>query len=357
MTRRLTVLFAAVFLAALAGCGEKEEPTAAGGERDRFTIVLDWFPNADHAGIYAARAEKQFERAGLNVKIVTPPDPAAPLKLLQAGRADVAISYEPELLLARDKGADLVSVAAIVQKPLVSLMSLGDPAPVRSPRDLRGKKVGTAGIPYQSAYLKSIARAGGIPVDSVEEVNVGFDLAQALIGNRVDATLGGFWNYEGTDLEQRGRKPTVVRMEDAGVPTYSELILVARAKDLDEDGAARLRRFLQALSRGHEALREDAEPAVDALLRANKDLRRKLQAAVVQRTLPVFFPANEDRPWGYQDRREWAAYGRWMLENKLVDKDPAAAGALTNEFLPGQALAPGENETESAPGVAPGDER
>ncbi len=109
---RLAVLVLALLLA---GCGEKEQSTGSTREKEPFTLVLDYFPNADHAGIYAALAAGDFDRAGLDVKIQTPPDPSAPLKLLSAGRADLAVSYEPELLLARDKGAQLVSVAAMVQ--------------------------------------------------------------------------------------------------------------------------------------------------------------------------------------------------------------------------------------------------
>ena len=110
----------------LAGCGEKDERAPGDGKIERFNIVLDYFPNADHAGLYAAQAAGDYARAGLDVEIKPPPDPSAPLKLLQSGRADLVISYEPELLLARDKGAELVSVGALVQKPLTTLMSLKD---------------------------------------------------------------------------------------------------------------------------------------------------------------------------------------------------------------------------------------
>jgi putative hydroxymethylpyrimidine transport system substrate-binding protein len=329
MNRIVLVL---VLAAALAGCGEKEQ-SAAGGGRDRLTLVLDYFPNADHAGIYAAQAAGDFEAAGLDVKIQTPPDPSAPLKLLQAGRADLAVSYEPELLLARDKGAQLVSVAALVQKPLTSIISLKG---VRSAEDLEGKKVATAGIPYQSAYLKAIAARAG--VKDYEEVNVGFNLTPAMLSGKVDATLGSFWNYEGTDLERRGRKPLILRMEELGVPTYNELVLVAPRKGLDREGASRIRRFLQALARGHERLREDPATAVDALLEANPDLERGLQTAVVERTLPVFFPEDESKPWGFQEPTEWLAYGRWMRENGLLKGRTEPDAALTNEFLPGQGL-------------------
>jgi putative hydroxymethylpyrimidine transport system substrate-binding protein len=337
MNPRRTLSAALALLAALAtGCGEKREALTPGARApERFTLVLDYFPNADHAGIYAAQASGEFARAGLDVRIVTPPDPSAPLKLLQAGQADLAISYEPELLLARDKGARLVSVAAIVQKPLTSLIALKG---VNSPKDLAGAKVGTAGIPYQTAYLRTILERAGVAPKSVEEVNVGFNLTPALLAGRVDAILGGFWNYEGIDLAQRGRKPVIMHMEQLGVPNYDELVLVAPRKELNPAGAARLRRFLEALTRGHELLRRDPGQAVDALLKANPDLDRRLQTAAVTQTLPVFFPDDAARPWGYQDQAQWLAYGAWMKANGLVRADPHADDALTNEFLPGQGL-------------------
>ena len=124
MTRRLPLVVLALAALLLAACGERKEPTAAPAQQ-RLRLMLDYFPNADHAGIYAAKADGAFSRAGLDVQIQTPSDPAAPLKLLAAGKVDLAISYEPELLLARDKGLKLVAVGALVQKPLTSIMSIG----------------------------------------------------------------------------------------------------------------------------------------------------------------------------------------------------------------------------------------
>ena len=303
--------------------------------------MLDYFPNADHAGIYAAQASGEYDRAGLEVDVKAPPDPSAPLKLLRAGRADLVISYEPELLLARDKGAeDLVAVGALVQKPLTSLIALPGNG-IRSAKDLAGKRVGTAGISYQSAYLKTIAEAAGVDPGSIKETNVGFDFSRPLIAGRVDATLGAFWNYEGTDLQRRGKEPVILKMDELGVPAYDELVFVARREDLDEDGASRVRRFLQATARGHRTLERDPATGVDALMKASNGLERGLQEAVVQATLPVFFPAGDERPWGWQDPQEWDAYGRWMHENGLLKRQPAAARALTNEFLPGEGLDPG----------------
>ncbi len=326
--------------ALLAGCGQKEEPTATGGGQagklEKLTLVLDYFPNADHAGIYAAEAAGEYEKAGLDVDIKPPPDPSAPLKLVQGGRADIVISYEPDVLLARDKGTQLVSVGALVQKPLTSLMALPEGG-VRKASDLEGKRVGTSGVPYHSAYLRTILEDAGVDPDSVTEVNVGFNLTPAMISGKVDATLGAFWNYEGTDLKLRGRKPVILRMEDLGVPNYNELVFVTRRDFLDEEGASKVRRFLQATARGHQLLRDDPKVGVDAVLAADNGLERRLQSAVVETTTPLFFPEG-DRPFGWQEPREWDAYGRWMYDNGLLKRRPDATAALTNEFLPGEGL-------------------
>jgi putative hydroxymethylpyrimidine transport system substrate-binding protein len=334
--RVLPAVLAVLLVLGLAACGERKEPAAGARSTERVDLELDFFPNADHAGLYTAIGSGEFATAGLDVRPRQPPDPAAPLKLVAAGRADLAISYEPELLLARAKGAKLVSIGALVQTPLTSLISIGSKA-ITKPAELAGKTVGTAGIPYQDAYLKTILRQAGVDASRVKSVNAGFDLVRPLIAKKVDAVLGAFWNVEGVLLAADKRDPKILRMDQIGVPTYNELVIVAREQDVRSRGPL-LRRFMRALARGHQRLRADVNAGVDALVKANPDLDRKLQLAQVEATLPVFFPADKTRPFGYQDPEQWRRYAAWMADNGLIPNPAIAQRAFTNEFLPGEGI-------------------
>ena len=353
MTRRLIAALLALAAAlSLAACGEKSDETGA-PTPESLRLMLDYLPNADHAGIYQAQGGGAFEQAGLNVAIETPADPATPLKLLVAGKVDVAISYEPEVLLARDQGAKVVSVGALVQRPLTSLMAVppkrddakgkgkddrsAKPA-VTSVADLAGKTVGTAGIPYQSAYLRTILEEAGVDPASVKEVNVGFNLVPAMLSGKADATLGAFWNVEGIQLQREKRDPWIEPVDEAGVPPYDELVFVVREDTARTRGPV-LRAFLRAVAQGHQQLRDDPAQGVEPLLDANPDLDRDATLAQVQATLPAFFPDKEDEPFGWQDGPSWGAYGEWMFQRGLLKKRPLPR-SITNEFLPGAGLEP-----------------
>ncbi|MGI8571383.1 MAG: ABC transporter substrate-binding protein [Solirubrobacteraceae bacterium] len=324
---------------AIAACGEKQEAvTASGAHTQSLTLMLDWLPNADHVGIYQALAEGDFARAALDVHVQSPGDPALPLQLLAAGKVDVAISYEPEVLLARNRGIPLMSVAAIVQQPLTSIVSVGS-ARIRKVADLRGKKVGDAGIPYQHAYLETILAHTGVPPSSVTEINVGANLVPAMLSRRVSATLGAYWNYEAIQLALDHKNPHVIRMNEVGVPTYDELVVAVRKSTLIQH-PDEIRRFVQALARGYESARQNPQGAVANLVSANPNagLDPKLQLASVKATLSAFFPSNPGEPWGWQDPTEWSAYGDWMLREHLISNPNAAIAASTNELLAGQGI-------------------
>jgi putative hydroxymethylpyrimidine transport system substrate-binding protein len=294
------------------------------------TLMLDFFPNADHTPIYAAQADGRFKAQKLAVKVRAPADPSEPIKLVAAGKVDLGISYEPELLRARDRGVPVEAVAALVHTPLTTIISLPK-AGIRTPADLRGKTVGTAGIDYQSAYLQAILARAHVPASSVKQHNVGFNLVPALAGGKVDAILGGYWNYEAVDLRRRGKDPQVIRLEQAGVPAYDELVVVARSETVQKDPAL-IRRFLTGLAAGAADLRGDPSKGVDALLKASPALDRKLQEESARETLPYFEPVAGE-PYGYMDPAKWQAFARFMAANHLL-KSGGASGAFTNSLLP-----------------------
>jgi putative hydroxymethylpyrimidine transport system substrate-binding protein len=315
----------------LAACGEKSED--GGAEAQPLGLTLDFYPNPDHAGIYMAEKLGYFEEAGLDVSVEAPADPAAPLKLLAAGETDLAISYEPEVVLAREKGLDVVAIGALVNRPLTSMIWLGKSG-IKGVADLKGKTVATAGIPYQDAFLTTIlARVGLEPAD-VKAVNVGFGLLPALLGGSAEAMLGGFLNVEGVDLRRRGKDPVVTPVDRLGVPTYDELVLVAN-RDALEDDPQKFRLFLAALERGTAAAVAQPNAATKAVLKANNGLDPELTEAEVKATLPLLGARQAGQPYGYMDLEEWGAFAAWMRDNGLIESLPEPAELISDAYLPG----------------------
>jgi len=326
----------AALSACLSACGSKKDAIAARSAKP-FSVVLDFFPNADHAALYAGIAHGDFSAAGLNVQPQAPADPSEPLKLLAAGKADMAISYEPELLIARDQGLKVVSIGALVQRPLTSIIALPS-GHVKKVADLAGKTVGTAGIPYQAAELKTAVQSAGADPASVKEVNVGFNLVPAMLSGKVDATLGGFWNYEALQLQQLHKHPVTIPVDRAGVPTYDELVLVVREDEAHKRGED-LRAFMHALTQGEHEVRADPAAAAALVVKANPSLDAKLQLASIQQTLPAAVPSEAGKPYGWQKPAAWASFGNWMFSHALLAHNPdAALPPFTNEFLPGQGI-------------------
>jgi putative hydroxymethylpyrimidine transport system substrate-binding protein len=327
---RLPAIAAAIALLALAlglaACGEKSEGGKA--ETEPFSLTLDFYPNPDHAGIYMAQKLGYFADAGLDVSIHTPSDPAAPVKQVAAGNTDLAISYEPEVLLAKEQGLDVVAVSALVDRPLTSLIWLKKSG-IGGVAGLRGKTIATAGIAYQDAYLKTILARAKLTPDDVDTVNVGFGLLPALLGGRAQAMLGGFSNVEGVDLRLRGKDPVVTPVDQLGVPTYDELVLVAQRQRLEEDPQA-IRLFLAALARGTAAAVKSPKASTEALLAANPDLDPKLTRAEVEATLPLLSES------GRMDPAKWDRFIAWMRDNGLISTLPPASAVLSDAYLPGQ---------------------
>ncbi|HYQ78853.1 MAG TPA: ABC transporter substrate-binding protein [Solirubrobacterales bacterium] len=333
MTRHRIWALALAVLAltlALAACGEKSEDTT--GDREGFSLTLDFYPNPDHAGIYMAQKLGYFEEAGLDLSISTPSDPSLPIKAVATGSSDLAVSYEPEVALAREQGLDVVAVAALVNRPLTSMIWLSKSG-IKGIGDLKGKTVATAGIPYQDAFLKTILARVNLTPEDVKAVNVGFGLLPALVGGSAQAMLGGFSNVEGVDLRERGKAPVVTPVDKLGVPTYDELVLVARRQSLEEN-PEKFRLFLAALQRGTEAAVQQPGAATKAITEANPDLEPKLTAAETKATLPLLGARTEGQPYGYMDPEEWSTFAGWMRDNELIEQLPAAGELLDNGYLP-----------------------
>jgi len=330
-TRSLALALAIAALAA--GCGEKSEDVSPDNP-EPFDIALDFYVNADHAGLYAAIDRGYFRDAGLDVRPRVPSDPAAPIKEVAAGRVDLAISYEPEVLLARDQGLPVKAVAAVVPAPLTSLIWLKGSG-IGEVKDLRGKTVATAGIPYQEAYLQTILERSGLSTDDVDVVNVQQGLLPAILSGRADAMLGGFLNVEGVDLRLRGKEPTVTPVDKLGIPSYDELVLVANSDRL-EDETRNIRLFIAALERGTKAAVADPSAATEAVLDAGKGLSPRFTAAEVRRTLPLLLPKGSKQPYGYMDPRQWQRFAQFFADDGLIEALPSTGEVLTNDLLPGK---------------------
>ena len=258
-TLRIPAIAAAVALLALAlglaACGEKQRGRSA--EAQPLSLTLDFYPNPDHAGIYMAQKLGYFEEAGLDVSIAAPSDPSAPIKLVAAGRSDLAISYEPEVALAREQGLDVVASAPWSNRPLTSMIWLkksGDQGRRRPQgQDRRHRR-----HPLPGRLPEDDPRPRHLSTADVKAVNVGFGLLPALVGGSAQAMLGGYSNVEGVDLRQRGKDPVVTPVDQLGVPTYDELVLVADRKRLEEE-PEKFRLFIAALAAGHRSGGEAAE--------------------------------------------------------------------------------------------------
>lgn len=326
------VVGAAAILLAAAGCGG-DEPAA--DERpstgtESVGVVLDWYPNADHAGIFGAIDQGYFADRGLEVTTTVPSDAAAALKQVGAGKVPFAVSYEPEVLLARSEGIPVVAVGAIVTHPLNSIIVRADSG-IERPRDLEGKTVGNTGLPLERPLLRTVVRADGGDPDRVDIRNVGYNLSPALAAGRVDAIIGAYWNIELVELEAQGIEAKAFRVEEHGVPDYDELVIVTSERFAREHPDT-VRRFLAGLRQGQDWAATDQAGAVSALLDANADLDRDTVAEQVRLTAELFSP-----PEGgtlAMDPEEWAAFADWMRSTGQLPADADVDGAMTTRFLP-----------------------
>ncbi len=316
----------------LVSCGGTPPGEHGGqGGPEKVTLTLDWYPNADHAGVYAAEEQGYFEDAGLEVEIRQPSDPAAVLQLVAAGRSEFGISYENEMVGAAARDIPVLSIMAIMQEPLNSIITLKESG-IDGPEELAGKKIGYAGTTFGTAVIDTVLQEAGKDPSSVEKVNVGYDLRPALTSGRVDAVVDAYWNIEAVELAQEGFETNVIRLNEVGVPNYNELVF-ATSKPYAKANPDVVRGFVGALVKGHEYALENPKAAHHALLEANEELDPETVEETLKLTVPLF--KDEGEPVGYQDAEEWRAYVKWAVENAVLPRPIDDVNeVMTNEYLP-----------------------
>ena len=252
--------------------------------QDRITVLLDWFVNPDHGPLFIAQEAGYFTEAGLEVEMIAPADPNDPPKLVAANRADLAISYQPQLHLQVSEGLPLVRIGTLIATPLNALVTLAD-GPIATIAALKGKRVGYSVGGFEDALLGAMLNKHGLTLADVELINVNFSLSPALLAGKVDAVIGAFRNFELNQLDIEGRPGRAFYPEEEGVPPYDELILIANKERVTDD---RFPRFLEALERATQRMINHPDESWSAFVKEQPDIDDELNRRAWRDTLPRF---------------------------------------------------------------------
>jgi NitT/TauT family transport system substrate-binding protein/putative hydroxymethylpyrimidine transport system substrate-binding protein len=311
MERVAALLAAVVATIGLAACGDDGAEPGASQEA---TLVLDFQPNAVHAGIYTALGQGLLADEGVSLDVREPSSSTDAPKLLEAGRAQFAILDINDLAIARERGLELELVSPIVDRPLAAVIAERDA--VSSPRELEGETVGVTGLPSDDAVLDSVVAADGGDPEGVERVTIGFDSVAALSAGRVAAATA-FWNAEGVALRDAGVETREFRVDDFGAPRYPELVLATTRRQLEDD-AALVASVRSALAAGYGAVAADPPAGVDALVDANPDLDASAMAAQMDALTEAGAIPRDDEI----DPAILRAYSRWAAGHGIVGLPP-----------------------------------
>ena len=299
--------FAAILAAGLTALSLSAGASAA----ERLTVLLDWFVNPDHGPLYVALERGYFREAGLEVEFKAPADPNDPPKLVAAGKADLAISYQPQLHLQIESGLPLVRIATLVATPLNSLVALRD-GPVRSIADLKGRTVGFSVGGFEDAMLRAMLGRHGLGLDDIRLVNVNFALSPALVSGKVDAVIGAYRNFELNQLDILGKPGRAFYVEEEGVPPYDELIVVVNRRGVERP---ELRGFVRAIERGVQYMVNHPGEGWKLFIAGRPKLDDELNRRAWRDTLPRFAL----RP-GALDRARYRDFAAFLLSQKLIKK-------------------------------------
>jgi putative hydroxymethylpyrimidine transport system substrate-binding protein len=284
---------------------------------ERLTVMLDWFVNPDHAPLIVAQQQGWFAEAGLEVELVAPADPNDPPKLVAARRADLAVSYQPQLHLQVQEGLPLVRIGTLVATPLNSLVVLAD-GPIGDVADLRGRKIGFSVGGFEDALLGAMLEEAGVGLDEVELVNVNWALSPSLVSGQVDAVIGAFRNFELNQMDLVGRPGRAFFPEEQGVPAYDELIYVAHRDDLERP---ELRRFLEVVERATLWTINHPDAAWEIFKASSAELDDELNHRAWYDTIPRLAHAP-----AALDAGRYARFAAFLAERGLI-KDPPPVGS------------------------------
>lgn len=290
--------------------------------RERVTFMLDWFPNPDHVPLYAALGEGYFTQAGLQVVLQVPANPDDPLKLAAVGRVDVAVNYEPSVIIARSQGLPVRSIGLLVSQPLTTIMFLKSSG-IRTPKDLVGRRVGFAVTGYEDALVDQVVRSEGASESNLTMVNVGFDLVPALLSHKVDAVVGAYRNVERVQLEMQGQAVGMFEPEKYGVPSFYELVLISSDGTVARRRAV-LQRFVEAVARGLTLTEKRPEEAFRQYVRLNPKLNDAFNRRSFEATLPYF--ARDQ----HQDPGHWEKFALWLAAHKVIPRSIPARELYTD---------------------------
>ncbi|MEM6660255.1 MAG: ABC transporter substrate-binding protein [Pseudomonadota bacterium] len=277
---------------------------------DQMTILLDWFINPDHGPIIVAQENGYFADQGLQVEIIPPADPSAPPRLVAAGQADLAVSYQPQLHLQIHEGLPLKRVGTLVATPLNCLLVLKD-GPIKSPADLKGKKIGYSVAGVEEAVLSAVLGQYDVKLDDVELINVNFSLSPSLMTGQVDAVIGAYRNFELNQMDIEGEPGTCFYIEEEGVPPYDELIYVANPETMDTDKIAR---FLAATEKATQYIVNNPKASWEIFAGTSPELQDELNARAWVDTLPRFAL----RPAGF-DVGRYARFETFLKDSGMID--------------------------------------
>jgi putative hydroxymethylpyrimidine transport system substrate-binding protein len=278
---------------------------------DKMTVLLDWFVNPDHGPLIIAQEKGYFANAGLEVEIVAPADPSAPPKLVAAGQADIAISYQPQLHLQIAEGLPLVRVGTLVATPLNCLLVLEE-GPVKSLADLKGRKVGYSVAGVEEALLTGMLAPHNVTPSDIELINVNFSLSPALMSGQVDAVIGAFRNFELNQMDIEGVKGRCFYLEEEGIPSYDELIYVANPANMDADKMAR---FIGATELATQFIINNPRESWKIFSGTAKELQNELNERAWADTLPRFAL----RPAAF-DAGRYQRFQSFLIESGLLSE-------------------------------------